>query len=295
MNWLRCAIRQALRGIRSGVIIQLASIGTIAAGLLLLGLALLTTVNLDRLTKRWGRGIQIVIYFKAEASASRIKAIAHVLEQRPEVLSVQMITSEKAYHRLAESLGGRESLLAGVEKEFLPSSLEISLNAHLPHQVRPLLAFLRSSSVVEEVDYLGTWVERLNSIINLLRVAGLSLALLIGLTSIYIISSTIRLGVFARREEIEILKLVGATDRFIKAPFMLEGAIQGLFGALTALLLLYLTFRLAAPRIEQVLAAALSHMQLGFLSPWYLAAIILGGMLLGFLGSNMALRRYLDI
>jgi cell division transport system permease protein len=288
-------IVQALRGMRSGLLIQLASTGAIAMGLLLVGLAVLGALNVDVLTRNWGRGVQAIVYLKPEAHAERVRSLVLLLQGRPEVLAVRHVTSAEAYHRLEQSLGGRKALLAGVERDFLPASLEVSLSGHQPDQVRPLLALLGASPLVEEVDHIGAWAERLNSLVVLLRLAGLGIALIVALACLYVIGSTIRLGVFARREEIEILKLVGATDRFVRVPFLIEGTLQGIVGATAAGGLLYLVFRLAAPRVEGAMAAALSHAHLGFLSPPQLALGLTVGALLGYLGSRLALGRYMDV
>ena len=109
------------------------------------------------------------------------------------------------------------------------------------------------------------------------------------------VASTIRLGVFARREEIEILKLVGATDGFVKAPFLVEGAIQGLVGAALALLTLYALYRAGAPSIERSLGATLLSIQMSFLGPYELCAAVLVGGALGLAGSNLAVNRHVHL
>jgi len=295
MSQLAHALTRALRGMRSGLLIQLAATGAIAVGLLLTGLAGLGATNLDRITAHWGRGIQVVAYLKPEADPERVRALAQLLRARPQVLAVRQLAADEAFRRLEESLGAQRGLLAGVERDFLPASLEISLADRGPEQARPLIALLSASPLVEEVDDLGAWARRLDLLARLLRLASLGIALVIGCACLYIVGSTIRLGVFARREEIEILKLVGATDRFVRAPFLLEGALQGLLGALIATGGLYVIYRAVAPHVEATLTSALAHLQLAFLSPALLAAGLAGGALLGFLGSRLALGRYLDV
>jgi cell division protein FtsX len=295
MDRVRFSLLQALRGIRSGPLIQLAAIGSVAVGLLLVGLAVLGAGNLARLTEHWGRGIQVVAYLKPDVPDDRVRALSRLLSSRPEVLGVRRVSSSQAYQRLADSLGWRQSLLAGVEPDFLPASFEISLTENDAGRVRALLALLSSSELVEEVDYMGSWARRLSSLAALLHAGAAALGLLMALACVYVVGSTIRLGVHARREEIEITKLVGATDNFVRAPFLIEGVLQGLLGAAAATGLLYLLFRAAAPRLEQALTSAASHLPLQFLSPAQLAAGLLVGALLGLLGSRLALRRYLEV
>ena len=139
---------------------------------------------------------------------------------------------------------------------------------------------------------MGDWVDRLVSAERMLRFGGWILALLVGMACVYIVASTIRLGVFARREEIEILKLVGATNGFVQAPFLVEGAIQGTVGAALSLGILYGLFRVAAPEVQRSLGAALCAVPLGFLGDGEMAVIVLLGMLLGLAGSSLAVSRH---
>lgn len=290
---LRTCSAAALRGMRAAPLIQLAATGTIAVGLLLVGLAVLGARNLEALTSHWGRGVQIVAYLRPEAPPAKALALERMLRSRPEVLSVRRVDPTEAHRRLAESLGSRRGLLEGVEPGFLPASLELALSP--AHDARPLLALLSASPLCEEVDDLGAWVKRLGAFASVLRLGGLLLALIVAGACLYIVGSTIRLGVFARREEIEILKLVGATDRFVRGPFLLEGALQGLLGASFALGLLFAAHRLAAPRLESALSVALSHLRIEFLPLPQLGLGLAAGALLGLLGSRIALGRYLDV
>jgi cell division transport system permease protein len=218
-----------------------------------------------------------------------------VLRKHPIVASTRHISSKQAYDRLKESLGNRSSLLEGVERDFLPASIELGLQQARSEEIRPILALLKTSPIVEEVDHVGRWVSRLGALASLLRFAGLAIALIVCLACLYIVGSTIRLGVFARRDEIEILKLVGATNRFVRAPFLIEGTLQGLAGAAVACALLYVIFQLAAPRVEELMAAALSRVELSFLTPIQLVCGVGAGALLGLLGSRLAVGRYVDL
>ena len=288
-------IKNALRGIRAGLLIQLASTTSIALCLLLVGLAMMSLYNLDRVTRLWGRGTQVIIYLKPDAPKARVASLHGLLQGRDEVGTVRWISSEQALSRLRETLGTHASVLADVERGFLPASLEISLRQDQPGRVRALVALLSASSLVDEVDYMGDWARRLSSLVDLINALALALAVIVAFACLYIVGSTIRLGVHARQEEIEILKLVGATDRFIRAPFMIEGALQGLVGAGMASGLLYLIFRLGAPRVEQLLANAFSRIDMAFLPTDQLLMGLAAGGLLGLIGSSLALRRYMEV
>ncbi len=288
-------LSNALRGMRSGLLIQLASTTSIALSLLLVGLAGLGLINLHRLTKNWGDGVQVIAYIKSTAATQRVEALGRMLEQRAEVQAVRWVSPQEAHRRLGRSLGTHKNVLASIEEDFLPGSLEIRLSKDQPQRVRTLMALLSASSLVEEVDYMGDWARRLSSLVTLLHLLALGLSLTVAMACLYIVSSTIRLGVYARREEIAILKLVGATDRFIRAPFMIEGTLQGIIGSLFACALLYILFSSGAPRLESLLTAAFSHVQLTFLPLKMVLTGILAAGGIGLLGSRLALGRYLEV
>lgn len=285
----------ALQNIRTGLLIHLASTTSIALSLLLMGLAMLGMENVDRLTHHWGRGVQIIVYLKAEAPPVRVSALTRLLKERPEVSSVNWISPKEAHARLRASLGQHKGVLDSVELGFLPASLEIAMRQDQPDRARALVSLLSASSLVEEVDYMGDWARRLETLVTLIRALGLGLAFIISLACLYIVGSTIRLGVHARKEEIEIMRLVGATNTFIRAPFMIEGALQGLVGALLAWGLLYLIYIFGAPKLEAQLSFIFNQIQVGFLPPKILLAGLASGTLLGLLGSRLALGRYIDL
>ena len=291
LSSLRYWTTQALRGIRSCWTIQLASVGSIAIGLLLVGLVALSAINLGHLANSAQAGLHVTAYLRSDADPARVAALSRALKGDARVASVRHVTRDEAFRRLKNSLGHRPGLLDGVEPAFLPASLELTLRRTDADRVRPLLALMSASSVVEEVDYLGDWVNRLTAAVALSRGLGIALAVIICMVCLYVVVSTIRLGVFARRDEIDVLRLVGATDRYVRAPFLLEGGLQGAAGALIAMGLLYLLFRLTAPALEGLARQVLSGTQISFLSPTQLLVGLGGGIVLGLLGSRMAVAR----
>lgn len=290
---LRYWLRQSLQGMRRSWTIQLAAVGSVAVGLFLVGLLALGAVNLHRLTHVQG-ALHITAYLHPDAPRKRTEKLRKALAHHPLVAEVRRVSPEEAHRRLHETLGSRHGLLSGVEPGFLPASLELSLREGTADQVRPLLGLLGASPVVEEVDYLGPWIKRLTAFVSLVQGIGIIVAIVLCLACLYIVGTTIRLGVFSRKEEISILRLVGATDRYIRAPFMLEGAFQGLTGALLASGLLYLLFHLGSPVLEELIADALSQTRLGFLTTGQLLLGIAAGTLLGLAGSRAALARHVD-
>jgi cell division transport system permease protein len=278
----------------SGWLIQLAAVGSIAVGLLLVGAAALGVVNLERLTSRWEGGLPVTVYIRPNAPEEQVVRLAQTMESHALVRAIERVSPATAHKRLRASLGAQSQLLEGLEPDFLPPSLELTLERASAHDLRALLGLLASSPVVEEVDHMGPWVSRLTSLVTLIRVVALALVLLVCLACLYIVSTTIRLSVHSRREEIAILKLVGATDRYVRGPFLVEGTLQGLIGALIAAALLYALFRVAGLHLEELLRAALDHGTLIFVTAPQLAAGIGASALIGLLGSRAALGRYVE-
>jgi cell division protein FtsX len=290
-------LRRGISGARRNPLIQLVAVGTIALSLLLVGTVELAAVNLSRLASSWGGDVQMTVYLEDGVAPARAQQIAAALGKLPGVEHVRTVDSREAYQRLRRSLGARAQLLDGVEDSFLPASIEVGLKPGVADVIRAHPAFerLRHTAGVEDVDLMGDWTARLRAMESLLRQAGLAVGLLVLCACLYIVGSTIRLGVFARRDEIEILKLVGATNGFVKGPFLVEGALQGALGTGLAVGLLYGLFRLAQPRIESALGSLLAAGPLTFFQPRDLAFAVAAGALLGLFGSAVALGRYVKV
>ncbi len=291
------ALRMAATGARRNPLIQTVAVGTIALSLLLVGAVELVAFNVARLSTGWGRRVQMNVYLEDGVAAPRVRQIAAVLAKLPGAERVRTVEPREAWERLRRSLGGRGDLLDGVEEGFLPASIEVELKPGVADVLRAHPAFekLRRTAGVEEVELSNDWAARLAAVERVLASLGLGVGLLVACACLYIVASTIRLGVFARRDEIEILKLVGATDAFVKAPFLVEGALQGALGTALAGGLLYALFRLAAPRVDAALGELLAAAPLGFFGPGIWVGALAAGALLGLCGSALALGRYVRV
>ncbi|HEX8952835.1 MAG TPA: permease-like cell division protein FtsX [Polyangia bacterium] len=297
MSFARSLVARVAAGARDKPLIQLVAVGTIALSLLLVGVVELAALNLQRLSRGWGADVQMTVYLEDGVTPARAGKVAAALAKLPGVVAVRTVDAHEAWTRLRRSLGARAELLDGVEEGFLPSSIEVALKPGVAEVLRAHPAFerLRHTQGVEDVELMGGWAARLRDVEHLLSVAGWAVAALVLCACLYIVGSTIRLGVFARRDEIEIWKLVGATNGFVKAPFLVEGGLQGALGTGLAVALLYGLYRLASPRVEAVLGGWLASGPLGFFTPSQLALAIAAGALLGLCGSALALGRYVRV
>jgi cell division protein FtsX len=296
--WLAgSGLARAWAAARARPLIQLVAIGTIALSLLLVGVVELAALNVRRLSRGWGGDVQMTVYLEDGVTPARAQKVAAALGKLPGVTAVRTVDAHEAWQRLQRSLGARANLLDGVEEGFLPASIEVSLEPRVAEMLRahPAFARLQRTPGVEEVELMGDWAGRLRALERLLAAAGWVVAALVLCACLYIVGSTIRLGVFARRDEIEIWKLVGATNGFVRAPFLVEGGLQGALGTGVAVALLYGLFRVAAPRVEAVLGGWLAGGPVGFFTPAEVALAVAVGTLLGLCGSALAIGRYVKV
>jgi cell division transport system permease protein len=291
-------VGRGLVGAVRAPLVQLVAVTTIALCLTLVGAVALVATNLGQLGRGWGDASQLVVWLEPglpDEVSGRATQIAEVLRHLPGVQAAQVVPSMEAWERLRHGLGGRASILDGVEPSFLPTSVEVHLTpeALATLQTHPAFDKLKKSSGVEEVEVRGDWALRLAQLEKLLIELGLGVGLLVALACLYIIGSTIKLAALSRREEIAILSLVGATRGFIRGPLLIEGVLQGAAGAGLAAGLLFALFSLTQGRVERLLGDLLIASPLRFFDGRQLGLLVLCGGLLGFVGSSLAIDRHL--
>lgn len=285
------------RGMRQNLLIQSVAILTVALMLLLGGAARLCSINLGRVIQSLGRNVEMIVYLSDGVTPERAAQIGDVLKRLPGVRQVHEVSQREAYDRLRRSLGDHGDLLDGVEEGLLPRSIEVSFKSGIIDvlRVHPVYAKLRATEGVEDVELMSDWVRRLLQAQRLLRAFGWAIGALLCASCVYLVGATIRLGVYARREEIEVMKLVGATDAYVEAPYLLEGMLQGLLGAGLAALLLLGLWTLALPPAAAVLKDLLGDVPLTFLPGREIAIAIAGAGLLGLVGSGLAVSRHVRV
>jgi len=291
---IRYGIGRALSGAARRPLVTVLSTGAIGISLLLVGVVVLAAANVARLTQGWGRGVQMVVYLEDGTSPERARSIGRILSAVDAVERVDYVPADVAYQRLRDSLGERRDLLDGVEVGFLPASLEVTLHGGVKGvaSVSPVVERLRQTRGVEEVEFVGDWVDRLTALFHALRWVALALALVVAGACVYVVAGTIKLGMYARDDELTVLRLVGATDAFVELPLVVEGAMQGALGAGVAVGLLYALYRIGGPAIERMLTGAVGEIHLSFLSAPHLLIAVAAGALLGIAGSWLAVGRH---
>jgi cell division transport system permease protein len=288
---------RAVTNLRQNLFVSVVTVGTIALALLIASLFLLVYVNLQSMAEGWSDKVQVTAYFDKEPAPLAVSALKGRVQALPGTSKVLFVSQAEAEQRLRARLKGQESLLEGITPEVLPASLEISLDRD--HRdggsVAAYVASLKKIAGISEVQYGEEWVKRFSSFMNLFRLMGMLLGGFLAIMVLFIVSNTIKLTIYARKDELELLGLVGATRFFIKAPFLIEGILQGALGSLLSMIALlgcYWAFLKNAGNFLGVNPAAAG---LSFLPIPHLALILVGGVLLGFIGSATSLRRFIQI
>lgn len=288
---------RALSNLKQNLFITLLTVGTISLALLIISLFLLVYVNLESLAETWSEKVQITAYFEQELSPQMISSLKGSVTALRGTEKAVYVAKDEALKRFRARLKGQTSLLEGITSDVLPASLEITLkkDSRTSEAVEVYVARLRKISGITEVQFGEEWVKRFNTFMNFIRLVGALLGGFLVLAVVFIVSNTIKLTIYARREELEVLGLVGATRFFIKAPFLIEGILQGAVGALLALVVLTGCYFVFLHNAGNFIAFNPVTSGLAFLPPGYFLGIFLGGVVLGFLGSSTSLRRFISI
>ncbi|OGB92808.1 MAG: hypothetical protein A2Z31_03890 [candidate division NC10 bacterium RBG_16_65_8] len=295
MDRLRYIVEDALTNIRRSGWGGVASIGTIAVSFVVVGIFLIITGNLGALVADWKDQFQVTVFLEDGITGEQLALLKKRVQSERAVKGMTYTSKAEALQQFKREMQGRESLLEGLGENPIPASLQIRVHetSQTAEALKQLAASLGRLEGVEDVMYGQEWVHRVSSVIGLLRLLGLSVGLALGLASLLIVSNTIRLAVYARTEEIEVMRLVGATRLHIRAPFLLEGMIQGTLGAGLALVLLFGAYRATLWQI-QVTPGQIFGMGVGsFLEPHWAVLMVVAGAGVGAFGSLISVDRFL--
>ncbi|MBI5454759.1 MAG: ABC transporter permease [Deltaproteobacteria bacterium] len=227
----------AIRSIRENLATTVLTAVTLGFSLSIFAVFVFVFFNLRSVINSWGDRTQIVAYVKDSSDAA---AMRDAIMRVPGVSSAEFVSKEKALSELKAELKGHEAILEGVDENPLPATFEIRVAGSYrdPAELTAVAERLKAIPWVEDVQYSREWVEKLSAFFRFVELAAAFIGVFLAGATIFIISNTIRLTVYARREEIEIMTLVGASDSFIRVPFFIEGVLQGLIGGIFALLIL---------------------------------------------------------
>ena len=290
MRALRYAFGEAAASLWRGRQSALLSTGTIALALFVLGGFLIVTANLERLAAEWSRAAEMSVYLDEQITDQERSAIESALAPSEIVAAHEYVSKETALSRFKQTFSDLAGSIDTLGENPLPASYEVRLKTGPATEagVEALGAKLRETPGVADVRYDRQWLTRLMSAIAIIRGVGLVMGAVLTIAAALTVASVVRLALHARREEIEIMQLVGAPSAYIRGPFVMEGVIQGGVGALAAVVALAATFFSLRGSYLIPLATAVNVSSIRFL-PFELALLlVLGGMGVGCIGGLVA-------
>lgn len=284
--------REAVRRLWVSKRTSFVAIAMIAISLLIVGSFLLVAENLGRAAEEWQGKSRVIVYLESDATPQQVDAVSRWLAARPEMVKRKYISREEAMARFKTWFANLSEVMGQLDENPFPPSFEIDVEPRLAQSraFHQNIAALRAMSGVDQVQYDWEWIARLRRVVNVINIAGLVAGGILAVAAAFTIANVIRLTMMLYREEIEIMRLVGATERIIRGPFLIEGFLQGTIGGLLAIVLLYASYETARRALSASSSILWGFLFTGFL-PWQkIVALVAGGMLAGWFGSWLSVR-----
>lgn len=287
--------KRAVEDFRNNRLLNIITLLTISLSILIVSAFILFFINTNEIMNFWKKGLRVMAYLKPELSNSKLPDLTRRIQSISGVENVRFVSKKEAFTQLKAQMKRQASLFDNLVENPLPDAFEIQMNAATQtwDKVEFLAAKIEALDEVQEVEYGQRWLGRYTHIFNLFKLTGYAMCGIFIMAAVFIMANTIRLVIYSRRDEIEIMRLVGAAERFIKVPFYFQGLLQGALGASIGLAVLFFAYLVIASNIEQGLFSGL--FQIRFLSPLMLGVIILLSMLVGWFGSYLSLKQYLKV
>ena len=285
--------KHAFRDILKNRLLNAVSVITIAFSVVITSSFILFFVNTNDMLNLWKQGIKIMVYLYPEVPGEIIPEIQKKISGMYGVQDVRFISKEEALGILKEQMKRQSSLLENLKENPLPDAFEIRMipSSRPWEKIESLAAQIDAIPQVEEIEYGQKWLTKFSYIIKMFKLTGYALGILFFIASVFIVANTIRLVLYTRREEIEIMRLVGASDGFIKVPFYIECVVQGAMGGIIGLIILYLVFVSVLSNVEQGVTSGFINIK--FFSFGIMSLILLCSMFTGWLGCFLSLKQFL--
>ena len=293
--FLRYMVVRVCQNMRRNLFPNITTIGIITISVLIFSALSLIAYNLSSFLKTWEDKIEVIVYLKEKTPTSEVEGLLRNTRLLEGVESVKYISPSDAMAFMEGKLDRQKNLLEGIQSSIFPASFEIQLKRAYRNatRIKEVVSRLKQIPQIEEVQYGQEWVETFSMFVHVLRFTQWILGGLLLAAMVFIISNTLQLTISSRREEIEIMHMVGASPSFIQVPFYVEGVIQGLLGAGLAVLFLFLLHEIVSFYITPAMKEWLGGIPILFLPADTIVGILFGGMVLGFFGSFIASVRFL--
>ena len=286
-------LKRAINDILKNRFLNSVTIITISLSILIVSTFLLFYINTSDILNYWKQGIRLMAYLKPNVAKSEIADLQEAIKSMAEIREIRYISKADALDRLKLQMKRQASLFDNLAENPLPDAFEIKMveSDHAWAEIENISAQIKSFTQIDDVEYGQKWLGRFMNFFNLFRLASIAMAILFFMATVFIIANTIRLVIYSRSQEVSIMRLVGATDNFIKIPFYIEGLIQGLLGAVIGLTVLFLIYLAVSSKVEGGFLSGIFHIR--FLSPTAITAIVLSSMIVGWLGCYLSLKQFL--
>jgi cell division transport system permease protein len=286
-------IAEAFRGLRANGVVNLLAVGTISMAMLIVGFFLLVFINMQSAVNSLADRLEMSVYLKDGLTEHEKDFLLSRVKAEPGVRKVIYLSKDEALDRFKRELKGQEALIQGLVENPLPASYELTIDQRnaTPDKLEALAKKITANPGVEDVSYGRQGAELLSALYNLITYGGAALAVLLGVTVVFIISNSVRLALYSRGQEIELMQWIGATRGFIQGPFLIEGMMLAMLGTALAIGVLAGVFY-SLPR--EVVMYLPRPDGFSFLSPAMMAYMIIGGGALGLTGGLVSVGRFLE-
>ena len=286
-------VKKALADIRSNRFLNFITMITISLSILIVSVFLLFFENSSRLIESWNQGGRMMIYLKNNFTLEMLPDLKKNINAVGETEVMIYIPKSYALEKLKKNISSQSTFLETLKDNPLPDAMDIKMKSNSSFEkIEKFAKDIKAIEIVEDVEYGQGWLGRFLKIFNLFKIAGYAMCSLFFLIALFITSNTIRLAFYSRQLEVEIMRLVGATETFIKAPFYVEGILQGFFGGIIGLATLLIAYLMISPGVTQNLSSYI-YLDIKFLSLPMILLIIFGSTFLGWFGCYLSLKQLL--
>ncbi len=284
---------EALKSLFRNRFMTIASILTVTLSMFILGMFLCVVFNIDHAATYWESQVEMSIYLKEDLTTPQVMEVGKHLKALPGVESVSFVNKDEALAQFKEQLGEQAGILEAVNGNPLPASYSLSFDT--PTHLKQAAVIVSEYKAVESVQYGQDIIEQLYKVAQFIRIAGAVIIVFLAGAELFIISNTIRLTVFARRREIQIMKYVGATNGFIRWPFIYEGVVIGIIGSGIASIFIWEGYQLVLAKINEAGLVFLPLMRVYPFMMYIVLSLLIAGVFIGALGSAISLRKYMKV
>ncbi|MDY0361253.1 MAG: permease-like cell division protein FtsX [Desulforegulaceae bacterium] len=285
--------KRSLNDIKNNKFLHAVTFITIMLSILIVGTFVLFASNAGELLETWKSGIKVIVYLEDNIASSEKDRTRLEIRNFDEVEDVLFVSGEKGLEELKNQMTRQKAIFENLKTNPLPDSLEVFLKKDKKDikSLENIASKIEKFQSVSEVEYGKEWIGKFVKIISFSRLAAISMGAVFFMVTVFIVANTVRLALYSRKEEIEIMKLVGADDRFIRSPFYIQGILHGFTGGTGGLLVLFILFFIFSSNISHDFSSFI--IKIKFISFKTLLSILFCSTLVGWLGCYISLKQFL--